>query len=47
MMSATGLLIPLTIIACFFVAARILRACGLRPEEQFIIPGDRRATTGV
>lgn len=44
-MSATGLLIPILIIAAFFAAARALRAMGLRPEEQFIIPTPRRITT--
>lgn len=44
-MSAAGLAIPLLIVAAFFIAARVLRACGLRPEEQFILPGERRGTT--
>jgi len=46
-MSAAGLLIPITIITCFFAAARLLRAAGLRPEERFDLPGDRRITTSM
>lgn len=44
-MSAAGLVIPLTLLGLFWVAARVLRACGLRPEERFALPGQRRATT--
>ena len=46
-MSAAGLAIPMMIIIAFFVAARVLRACGLRPEEEFVLPGERRATTAA
>ncbi|MDA3961533.1 MAG: hypothetical protein PF961_12135 [Planctomycetota bacterium] len=47
MMSAAGLAIPLMIFGLFLVAARVLRAVGLRPEEEFALPGNRRATTAV
>lgn len=44
-MSAAGLAIPLLIVAAFFLAAKLLKAAGLRPEEQFVLPGERRGTT--
>lgn len=46
-MDAFGLLIPLIMIALFIAVARVLRAYGLRPDENFALPSARRGKTTV
>lgn len=45
-MTAAGLIVPATLFALSFLAARALKAAGLRPEDPYVA-ATRRVTTHV